>query len=113
MKYKKLGRTKLNCSIIGFGCWGLGGIAYGPVSDKTSINALNKSLDRGINFYDTSDLYGDKDDWPMIAKIHRLLIKKGYKFNINKSISYCWDLELSKKETDKLINDYKNLIKNY
>ena len=62
MKYKKLGRTKLNCSIIGFGCWGLGGIAYGPVSDKTSINALNKSLDRGINFYDTSDLYGDKDD---------------------------------------------------
>ena len=62
MKYKKLGKTNLNCSIIGFGCWGLGGVAYGPISDKTSINALHKALDKGINFYDTSDLYGDKDD---------------------------------------------------
>ena len=89
-------------------------------NENGTAKKFDKNISEGVNLYfgilmvnSRLGLYGDKDDWPMIAKIHRLLIKKGYKFNINKSISYCWDLELSKKETDKLINDYKNLIKNY
>ena len=62
MKYRKLGRTELSCSVIGFGCWGLGGVAYGPISYKTSKKILDKSYERGLNFFDTSDLYGSGQD---------------------------------------------------
>ena len=62
MKYRKLGRTNLSCSVIGFGSWGLGGVAYGPISYKTSKKILDKSYERGLNFYDTSDLYGHGED---------------------------------------------------
>ncbi len=62
MKYRKLGRADLLCSVIGFGCWGLGGVAYGPISEKTSKKVLDKSFEKGLNFYDTSDLYGFGDD---------------------------------------------------
>jgi aryl-alcohol dehydrogenase-like predicted oxidoreductase len=64
MKYRPLGRTGLVVSEIGFGCWGIGGVtagatSYGEVDDATSLDALARALDLGINFYDTSNLYGD------------------------------------------------------
>ena len=63
MKYRKLGKTGLEVSEIGFGTWGIGGthkgaIAYGPTDDKVSISALHRAYDVGITFYDTADLYG-------------------------------------------------------
>lgn len=50
---------KLHVSEIGFGCWGIGGNAYGPTEDAVSISALKFALDQGVNFFDTSDFYGD------------------------------------------------------
>lgn len=58
MRYRPLGRTGLTVSEIGFGTWGLGGDSYGPVDDEVSRAALRAAFDRGITFYDTSDLYG-------------------------------------------------------
>lgn len=66
MNYRKFGNTTLKVSEIGFGAWGIGGpamvgdlaIGWGDVDDKTSIKALNKAADLGINFYDTADFYG-------------------------------------------------------
>ena len=66
MNYRKFGNTNLLVSEIGFGAWGIGGpamvgdvaIGWGDVDDNTSIKALNKSFDLGINFYDTADFYG-------------------------------------------------------
>jgi len=82
---------------------------------------FDKNISAGVNLYfgilmenSRLGLHGDKDDWSVIAKIHRLLLKKGYMFNINKSANYStFTMELSKKETDILIHDYKNLLKNY
>lgn len=59
MKYRPLGRTGIIVSEIGFGTWGLGGNAYGPIDDRVSIHALQTAFDHGITFFDTSDLYGD------------------------------------------------------
>ena len=59
MRYRKLGRTDLMVSEIGFGTWGLGGDSYGPVNDDVSRQALRLAFDLGITFYDTSDLYGN------------------------------------------------------
>jgi aryl-alcohol dehydrogenase-like predicted oxidoreductase len=63
MNYRALGSTGLRVSEIGFGTWGLGGdtggaVSYGPTSDDTSREALRCAQEQGINFFDTSDLYG-------------------------------------------------------
>ena len=63
MEYRKLGQTELKISEIGFGSWGIGGVtpgsnSYGPTRDTTSIEALNTAFENGINFFDTSNIYG-------------------------------------------------------
>ncbi|MQF95144.1 MAG: aldo/keto reductase [SAR202 cluster bacterium] len=63
MNYRQLGSTDLTVSEIGFGAWGIGGSAngalgYGPTDPEESDLALRTAFDRGINFFDTSDLYG-------------------------------------------------------
>ena len=64
MRYRLLGGTGILVSEIGFGAWGIGGITPGPTSygntnDKDSRRALRCALENEINFYDTSNLYGD------------------------------------------------------
>ncbi|MBI2265958.1 MAG: aldo/keto reductase [Armatimonadetes bacterium] len=68
MRYKKLGKTGLSVSIIGFGAWGIGGGAYGPVDDDVSAEALLTAYEKGINFFDTADVYGDGHSEEMIGK---------------------------------------------
>jgi aryl-alcohol dehydrogenase-like predicted oxidoreductase len=58
MKFRKLGRTKLSVSEIGFGAWAIGG-SWGPQSEADSVAALNRALDLGVNFIDTAAGYGD------------------------------------------------------
>lgn len=58
MEYKDLGRTGLQISRLGFGCWLMGGSRWGKVNDADSIRAVERSLDLGINFFDTADVYG-------------------------------------------------------
>lgn len=63
MEYKHLAGTDIKVSRIGFGTWGIGGnpensLSYGKTDDKESIRALEYALDNGINFFDTSPLYG-------------------------------------------------------
>ena len=57
MNYRKLGRTNLEVSDIGFGAWAIGG-SWGPQSEVDSLAALHKALDLGVNFIDTAAGYG-------------------------------------------------------
>ena len=76
MNYRKFGKTDLKVSEIGFGAWGIGGpamagdipIGWGDVNDETSIDALKKAYDLGINFYDTADFYGLGHSEELIGK---------------------------------------------
>ncbi len=63
MNYRSLGATGIKVSAVGYGCWGIGGnaggaVAYGPTRDEDSIQALERALELGVNFFDTADLYG-------------------------------------------------------
>ena len=66
MQYRKFGNTDLRVSEVGFGAWAIGGgamigqtaIGWGDVDDNDSVAAIKKSLDLGINFFDTADIYG-------------------------------------------------------
>lgn len=73
MKYRALGRTGLSVSEIGFGAWGIGGrtvgtTSYGDTDDRTSLAALDRALDQGITFYDTSSAYGDGHSEELIGR---------------------------------------------
>ena len=59
MKERRLGKTGLRISEIGFGCWPIGGGSYGPVRDENSLDALEAAWDSGVNFFDTADVYGE------------------------------------------------------
>ena len=71
MEYRALGRTGRNASEIGFGAWGIGGDAWGQTDDKTSIAALHKAIDLGVNFIDTADVYGDGHSEQLIAQVRK------------------------------------------
>src|SRR3990167_8859095 len=62
MIYKRLGRTNLQVSEIGFGAWAIGGNkygnSYGPTDDSESIKAVRRAVELGCNFFDTADVYG-------------------------------------------------------
>jgi len=66
MRYRKFGNTDLLVSEIGFGAWAIGGgamigdtaIGWGDANDHESKLAVQRSLELGINFFDTADIYG-------------------------------------------------------
>ena len=58
MDYRTLGRTGWKVSTVSFGAWAIGG-TWGAVDDDESMAALHRALDRGVNFFDTADVYGD------------------------------------------------------
>jgi len=69
MLYRKLGRTGLNISEIGFGAWAIGESWWGTQKERDSINALHKALDLGVNFIDTAQGYGEGKSERIIAQV--------------------------------------------
>jgi L-galactose dehydrogenase len=57
MDLKKLGKTDLNLSLIGFGGAPLGGV-FGNIDPGEGMRAVHLAVDSGINFFDTSPYYG-------------------------------------------------------
>ena len=68
MKFRKLGNTGVELSAIGLGCMGMS-FAYGPTDEQESIKTLHKSLDLGINFWDTADMYANGENEKLISKV--------------------------------------------
>jgi hypothetical protein len=61
-----LGRSGIEVSDIGFGCWAIGGPVtmdgkpdgWGAVDDGESVAAVRRALELGVTFFDTADVYG-------------------------------------------------------
>ncbi|OGO62240.1 MAG: hypothetical protein A2030_11580 [Chloroflexi bacterium RBG_19FT_COMBO_50_10] len=70
MQTRKLGKSGIDVSALGLGYWAIGGpfwhleqkpesiVGYSDVDDDESIRAVWRALDLGVNFFDTSDVYG-------------------------------------------------------
>ncbi len=52
-----LGHSTLKVNRIGLGCMGMSEF-YGSFDENESINTLHKAIELGVNFFDTSDMYG-------------------------------------------------------
>ena len=59
MNYRRLGRTDIQVSEIGFGGWGIGSTGWIGANDDDSLRALNRAIELGLNFIDTALVYGD------------------------------------------------------
>lgn len=70
MQYRELGRTGWKVSTVSFGAWAIGG-SWGSVDDKESLAALHRSIDLGVNFIDTADVYGDGRSERLVAQLRK------------------------------------------
>lgn len=58
MKYRKLGKSGIEVSVIGQGTWALGNDFFGAVDTERAISAIHESIDKGVNLIDTAPAYG-------------------------------------------------------
>jgi aryl-alcohol dehydrogenase-like predicted oxidoreductase len=70
MQKRTLGRTGFDVSTVSFGAWAIGG-TWGAVSDDESLAALRRAVERGVNFFDTADVYGDGRSEQLLARLRR------------------------------------------
>ena len=58
MKYRKLGKTDLDISVVTFGAWAAGGWMWGGTERKGAVEAIKASYDLGVTSIDTAPIYG-------------------------------------------------------
>ena len=95
---RTLGRSGLQVSPMGLGCWAIGGTWYwldgpggwGDIDDNESIRAIHAALDLGINFFDTAANYGTGHSERVLAralegKRDTAVIATKFGFNVNEA----------------------------
>jgi len=75
MLFRKLGKTGLRVSEIGFGGWAIGGNkfgnSYGDTDDDISKAALRRALELGVTLFETADLYGHGHSEALLGEVLR------------------------------------------
>ena len=62
MKYNYLGKSDLNVSEIGFGCMSL------PANENEAVNIIHEAIEKGINYFDTADVYDKGNNEIIVGK---------------------------------------------
>ncbi|MFN4336143.1 MAG: aldo/keto reductase [Candidatus Nitrosocaldus sp.] len=69
MRYRRLGKSNILVSEIGFGAWTIALEWWGKkIDDDYAVKMLKRAYDLGINFFDTADIYGKGKSEMLIAK---------------------------------------------
>ncbi|MBD3351565.1 MAG: aldo/keto reductase [Candidatus Lokiarchaeota archaeon] len=85
MDKRRLGRTDLKVTSIGAGCWPIGGACsnlemgagWDGVNPTEALNALEYAFKKGVNVFDTADVYGLGESEKMLGHILKKCIKGG------------------------------------
>src|SRR3954454_9364265 len=64
---RKLGTQGLQVSALGLGCMGMSAF-YGDRDDEESLRTIHRALDLGVNFLDTSDMYGPHTNEELVGR---------------------------------------------
>lgn len=68
MQKRTLGKSTLEVSALGLGCMGLS-FGYGPAVDQqTGITLIRAAVEKGINFFDTAEVYGPFANEELVGK---------------------------------------------
>jgi aryl-alcohol dehydrogenase-like predicted oxidoreductase len=69
MEYVNLGRSDLKVSVIGLGAWQAGAKGWGKILDSDVKNAILTSIEMGLNFIDTAEVYGEGHSETVIGEV--------------------------------------------
>ncbi len=58
MRYRTLGQSGIEASVVAFGAWAVGGWFWGGADEQDSVDAIRAALDAGITLIDTAPAYG-------------------------------------------------------
>jgi len=58
VRYRSLGQSGIQASVVAFGAWAIGGWPWGGTDESNAIAAIHKALDLGMNLIDTAPAYG-------------------------------------------------------
>jgi aryl-alcohol dehydrogenase-like predicted oxidoreductase len=78
MNYRKLGRTGLEVSEVGYGAWGISGKQWIGATDDASLTALRAAIEGGLNFIDTALAYGEGKSEELVGQAIRDAAGKVY-----------------------------------
>jgi len=123
LKYKKLGKSGIKVSEIGFGAWTIALNWWGKEIDEDEAKRmLKKAYDLGINFFETGDMYGKGKSERLIGETFKdmrdeiiISTKYGYDFQNADQIGHTelpqqFDLEFTKNalrnSLERLQTDY-------
>ncbi len=89
MKYKKLGKSGIEVSEIGFGAWSIALDWWGKkIEEDEAKRMLKKAYDLGINYFETADMYGKGKSEKLIGEVFKgmrnevvISTKYGYDFS--------------------------------
>lgn len=90
MEQRKLGTQGLSVSKIGLGCMGMS-FGYGqPANEEEMIQLIRKSVELGINFFDTAEVYGPFANEELVGKAllpfkEKVVIATKFGFEIDRS----------------------------
>jgi aryl-alcohol dehydrogenase-like predicted oxidoreductase len=70
MKKRALGKSGLAVSALGLGCMGMSEF-YGPTDQKEGIATIHRAIELGVDFLDTSDIYGLGRNEDLVGKAIR------------------------------------------
>lgn len=79
MNTRILGKSGIEVSEIGIGCWPIGGLdwnlnmgmGWGGADDRDSLNGLRRAFDLGANYFDTADVYGHGHSERLVGQLLR------------------------------------------
>jgi aryl-alcohol dehydrogenase-like predicted oxidoreductase len=88
LKYRQLGKSGIKVSEIGFGAWSIALNWWGKeIQEDEAKSMLKKAYDLGINFFETSDMYGKGKSERLIGEVFKdmrneivISTKYGYDF---------------------------------
>jgi aryl-alcohol dehydrogenase-like predicted oxidoreductase len=98
---RTLGRSGIEVSALGLGCWAIGGVwqfldiqaGWGEVDDAESIRAIQYALDNGVNFFDTAANYGAGHSERLLGQAlsgrrDQAVIATKFGFNVNETAKH-------------------------
>ena len=119
MQYKKLGRSGIEVSELGYGCWPIGG-GWGNKDDDRDIKSLRNAFDKGVTFYDTAMGYGGGHSEEVIGKAFKgmrdkvvIATKIGPKadpmLSVHKAYPAEWIIKCTEDSLKRLDTDYLDM----
>ncbi len=95
MKFRPLGKSDIDASVVAFGAWAIGGWTWGGTDEQESIKAIHAFLDAGGNLIDTAPIYGFGRSEEIVGKA---IADRRDKVVLATKCSMRWDLNDEQKQ---------------